>query len=433
MAKPQILVLANDDVSLALTSAGFSIAGDDFIRRQTAAIIIEARGEAGAKAGDLARSLKAALGPRAGLFLAWSDSASEYDTSAFDGSLDCSSTSIALAARINSSLRIAVMADEARLRFKSLAKFGGAPKPPTLNSASTPRILVFGPPGPDMMRFSAALEARGAQAIAAFTSFTAFDYLHDGDFDGVAIVAHDDMSSSLGFCSAMRRNARLFHMPCLVLGSPDFARPEDAIAKGATDFAISGDDDEASAERLLDFVDEKRSRDALALAFAAARAPAAMEPGTGLYGPEFFTSHLSALIARGHETDRPLSVTLVRIAPDPITTALAQGRGLDRIVGQAGAMLARLVRAEDVAARIDRTTFAVAFPSSDEDAAEVAATRIGAVLECTAFDSGNDVTAYSNDAPLQIKLNVASAALSSGETAEDLIGRAQARLPLDRL
>lgn len=433
MAQPQLLVIADNDATIALTAAGFSIAGDDALRRQTAAIIIDTRGEAGQKAGDLARSIKAALGPRAGLFFAWSDATSNYDPSAFDGALDASATSTALAARLNSSLRIAVMADEAQLRFKSLAKFGGAPKPPSLNIKTMPRILVFGPPGPDMMRFTSALEARGAQSIASFTSFTAFDYLHDGDFDGVAIIANDDVSSSLGFCAAMRRNARLFHMPCLVLGSPDFAQPEEAISKGATDFAVSGDDDDAAAERLLDFVDEKRSRDALALAFAAARAPMAMDQGTGLYGPDFFTSHLESLIARAHQTDRPLSIILVRIAPDPIMVALAAGRGLDRIVGQSGAMMARLVRAEDVAARLDRTTFAIAFPSSDEDAAHIAASRIGAVLECTAFDSGTDVTAYSNDAPLQIKLNVAAAGLLPSETASSLIARAQSRLPQDRL
>ena len=52
MAKPQILVLANDDATIALTAAGFSIAGDDTVRRQTAAIVIDTRGEAGSKAGD---------------------------------------------------------------------------------------------------------------------------------------------------------------------------------------------------------------------------------------------------------------------------------------------------------------------------------------------------------------------------------------------
>ena len=189
MAKPQILVFGDDDAALALSSAGFSIAGDDGVRRQTAAIVIDTRGAHGVKAGDLARSIKAALGPRSGLFLAWIDPSSDYDASAFDGVLESGATHTALAARINSSLRIAVMADEARLRFKSLAKFGGAPKPPTLNMEKVPRILIFGLPGPDMMRFTAALEARGAHAIAAFTSFTAFDYLHDGDFDGFAHAA----------------------------------------------------------------------------------------------------------------------------------------------------------------------------------------------------------------------------------------------------
>jgi two-component system, cell cycle response regulator PopA len=433
MAKPQILVLAGDDASQALSAAGFSLAGEDAVRRQTAAIIIDTRGDAGPKAGDLARSLKAALGPRAGLFLAWSDPSSSFDASAFDGTLVSNANPVALAARLNSSLRIAVMADEARLRFRSLAKFGGAPKPPTLTGSSKPRILVFGVPSPEMLEFSAALEARGAMAIASFTSFTAFDYLHDGDFDGVTIIAQDDTSASLSFCGAMRRNARLFHLPCLVLGSPDFAKPEEVINRGASDFAIAGDDDGAAADRLLDLVDEKRSRDALALAFAAARAPSAMDQGTGLYSGDFFERHLESLTARAHETDRPLSIALVRIAPDAITKSLSAGRGLDRIVGQAGAMLARLVRAEDVACRLDRTTFAVAFPASDAEAAHVAVQRINAVLECTAFDAGSDVSAYSNDAPLQIKLDVASCELYLNDKAQDLIERAKLRLPRERL
>jgi two-component system, cell cycle response regulator PopA len=433
MAQPQILVLANDDATLALTAAGFSIAGDDEIRRQTAAIVIDTRGAAGAKAGELARSIKAALGPRAGLFMAWSDSSSDYDLGAFDGALDANTTSNALAARLNSSLRMAVMADEAALRFKSLAKFGGGPRQPKLNKTTTPRILVFGSPGPDMLRFCAALETLGAQAIASFTSFTAFDYLHDGDFDGVAVIAQDDMPASLGFCATMRRNARLFHMPCLVLGSSEFGRPEEAIAKGATDFAVSGDDDEACAERLLTFVEEKRSRDALASAFAAAHAPGAMDPGTGLYGPAFFSSHLEALVSRAHETDRPLSLTLARIVSDPMFIGVTGGRGLDAIVGQAGAMMARLVRAEDVAARIDWTTFAVAFPSSDEDAADIAAHRIAAVLECTAFDGGAKPYFHSNDAPIQIKLDIASTALLPEETWPNLMTRVQSRLPVERL
>jgi two-component system cell cycle response regulator PopA len=424
MAKPSILVLANDDASQALAEAGFAIAGADNERRQTAAIVIETRGEHGARAGDLVRSLKSALGPRAGLFMAWSDGQSDFDANAFDGVLDAYATPHALSARLGSSLRIAVMADEAKLRFKTLARFGGAAQPPVTSATTIPRILIFGQPGPDLLRFSAAMTDMGADCIAAFTSFTAFDYLHDSEFDAVVILAGDDRQLALSFCGAMRRNARMFHMPCLILGSPDFYNPDEAIERGATDYGVAGDNDGAACERLLHYIDEKRSRDALNLAFAAARAPLAMDHGTGLYSAAFFTNHLESLTRRAQVTDRPLSVCVAQVAiKSPEGLPLA-GPAMERLVGQAGAMLARLVRGEDIAARLDMRTFGVAFPSSDVEAATIAATRIAAVLECTAFDVQTDHSDFSNDQPVQLSLNTFYAGLRPDEAASDLLMRA---------
>ena len=428
MAKPHILVLAGDDAGEVLSQAGFTIAGEDHQRRQTAAIVVDTRGDSGPKAGELVRSLKAALGPRAGLFMAWSNGEENFDISAFDGVLDAFATPSALAARLGSSLRIAVMADEAKMRFRTLARFGGPTHPPVLSSTKVPRILLFGQPDPDLLQFTTALAKFGAETVAAFTSFTAFDYLHESEFDGVVILARDDRATALGFCAAMRRNARMFHMPCLVLGSPDFDNPHEAIERGATDFAIAGDNDPATADRLFNFVEEKRSRDALNLAFAAARAPAAMEATTGLYAPSFFLAHLESLAQRAHETDRPLSIALARLDTEASLGVVHTRQGIERLVSQSGAMLSRLVRAEDVAARLDQTTFAVAFPSSDDEAAQIAAERIAAVLECTAFDVQADHTSFSNDQPIQIKLTIASASLLPHENATGLLQRVTAQL-----
>ncbi|GBF59372.1 response regulator PleD [Candidatus Phycosocius bacilliformis] len=423
MAKPHILVLAGDDARHAISEAGFTLAGDDDVRRQTAAIVVETRGDSGAKAADLVRSLRAALGPRAGLFLAWSDGQHNFDPSVFDGVLDSTASSALLAARLGSSLRIAVMADEARLRFQTLARFGGPAHPPVINSNKTPKVLLFGLPGPDLLQFSTALNAQGADTIAAFTSFTAFDYLHESEFDAVVILARDDRPTAMTFCAAMRRNARMFHMPCLIVGSPDFDNPHEAIERGATDFAIAGDDDAGAVERLLTYIDEKRSRDALNLAFAAARAPAAIEPTTGLYSEAFFAAHLDLLAHRAFETDRPLSIAIARLDEAASLGAIRGRQAIERLIGQSGAMLSRLVRAEDVAARLDQTSFIVAFPSSDADAAAVAAERIAAVLECTAFDVQADQTSFSNDQPVQIKLRTQSASLAPRESALSLIRR----------
>ncbi len=423
MAKPHILVLAGADASEILSQAGFTIAGEDQKHHQMAAIVVDTRGSSGPRAAQLVRSLKAALGPRAGLFMAWSNGEENFDASAFDGVLDAFATPGVLAARLGSSLRIAVMADEAKMRFRTLARFGGPAHPPIVNNTKVPRILIFGQPDPDLLQFSTILTQLGAETIAAFTSFTAFDYLHQSEFDGVVILARDDRVTALSFCAAMRRNARLFHMPCLILGSPDFDNPHEAIERGATDFAVAGDDDPAAADRLLNFVEEKRSREALNLAFAAARAPAAMEPTTGLFSPSFFLAHLESLAHKARETDRPLSIALARLDMDASIAVVHTRQGIERLIGQSGAMLSRLVRAEDVAARLDQTTFAVAFPGSDDEAAQTAAERIAAVMECTAFDVQADHTGYSNDQPTQIKLAIASASLLPQENATILLQR----------
>jgi two-component system cell cycle response regulator PopA len=240
----------------------------------------------------------------------------------------------------------------------------------------------------------------------------------------VVILAGDDRQLALSFCAAMRRNARMFHMPCLILGSPDFYNPDEAIERGATDYGIAGDNDGASCERLLHYIDEKRSRDALNLAFAAARAPAAMDPGTGLYSAAFFSEHLERLTRRAQETDRPLSVCVAQVAIKSHEGLPLAGPNMERLVGQAGAMLARLVRGEDIAARLDTRTFGVAFPSSEVEAATIAASRIAAVLECTAFDVQTDHAGFSNDQPVQLILNTSYAGLGPEEAASDLLMRA---------
>lgn len=418
MPKPQVLVLAGPDAMDAVAAAGFALAGDDTQRRQTAAIVIEARGEARSRAPALMRSIRAALGPRAGLFFAWTGTGEMDPPEGFDGTFPADTPPSFIAARLGSAIRIAVMGDEAQLRFETLSRFGGARIPPVSVSRDAPRVLLHGPPGPEAMAMAATLEAMGAHTVAALTSFSAFDYLHESPFDAVVVIARDDRGGALSFCAALRRNARLFHLPCLIAGSPDFDDPGAVISRGASDFCIAGQEDEAAALRLLSLADEKRRREALALAFAAARAPAAMDPGTGLYGREFFAEHLARLAHRAGETDRPLSVAVARLVPQqPVAP-----RDLDRLVGQSGAMLGRLVRAEDVAARLDRTTYAVAFPASDAAAARVAAERIAAVLECTAFDGADR-------AAVTVRMDVASGEIGSGGSVAQVLRDTLASLP----
>jgi two-component system cell cycle response regulator PopA len=424
MAKPLVLVLADAAAEAVVAAAGFAVAGGgEPLGGPSAGVLIDVRGAAGLVAGQRARALKAALGPRAGVFFAWADDDSDYDADAFDGALPSDATPALVQARLGFALRVAVMAEEAEARFASLAKFGGAASPPSLQREQTPRVLLYGDPGPAAIAFTAALETLGARVVGCFSSFTAFDYLHAGGFDAVAVLAGWDRGAALSFCAALRRNARLFHLPCLILADAAFPSPEDVLRRGASDLAVTGVDDAAAALRLLGRVDEARRREALALAFAAARAPAAMDVATGLYGEAFFVAHLDALILRAAATERPLSICVARIAPSAHLEHVRAGQGLERVVGQVGAMLGRLVRTEDVAACVGPTTFAVAFPASDLEAATIAAERIVAVLECGAFDAGETQQAVS------FKMDAVGRRHAPGDTARGLLDAALAALP----
>jgi two-component system cell cycle response regulator PopA len=95
-----------------------------------------------------------------------------------------------------------------------------------------------------------------------------------------------------------------------------------------------------------------------------------------------------------------------------------KGGWLERAKPQIGAMVSRLVRVEDTAARLSSETFALALPATDHAAARLTAERIAAVIACTAFDAGT------NRSPFVVELDVGVAEMTPGESPAALLERA---------
>jgi two-component system cell cycle response regulator PopA len=102
--------------------------------------------------------------------------------------------------------------------------------------------------------------------------------------------------------------------------------------------------------------------------------------------------------------------------------AVRTGGWLERAMPQIGAMVSRLVRVEDTAARLSTETFALALPATDHDAARLTAERIAAVIACTAFDAGP------NRSPFVVELDVGVAEMQPDETPAALLERASAQV-----
>jgi two-component system cell cycle response regulator PopA len=85
---------------------------------------------------------------------------------------------------------------------------------------------------------------------------------------------------------------------------------------------------------------------------------------------------------------------MLRLSDSPDLKAPRAGGWVARAVPQIGAMIARLVRVEDTAARLAPEVFALALPATPLISARAAGERIAAVIGCTAFEAGQGAAPF---------------------------------------
>ena len=87
----------------------------------------------------------------------------------------------------------------------------------------------------------------------AFTAFTAFDYLHERDFDSVVLWAGDNSSEALSIAAGMRRNTRLYHIPALLyLRGESYVTTSEAFHRGVSDVASPETPETETAKRVIE-------------------------------------------------------------------------------------------------------------------------------------------------------------------------------------
>ena len=337
-----------------------------------------------------ARRLKAACAPRRLPVIAIADPDPQLASHGFDLTLAPPLHPAQAAMRIESLVRMAVAEEEFELRLETFAERGRRLELPETDGGPL-KVLCVGEPAPQFLALSNALARHEAQVVGAFTSYTAFDYLHERPFDAVVLWAGENPNEALSIIQGMRRNTRLFHIPALLYQrkAPDISAV-DAYNKGVTDVASPETSESDTAKRVLELARSFRRQSAIRRALERAKTSGLMDAATGLFTRDLFAQHLMRLASAARIRNRPLSVCVLKVAERPEVTVARAGGWLDRAVPQIGAMIGRLVRAEDTAARLGPEIFALALPGTALAAARLTAERIAAVIGCTAFEAGPD-------------------------------------------
>ncbi|MCR9128308.1 MAG: diguanylate cyclase [Alphaproteobacteria bacterium] len=292
---------------------------------------------------------------------------------------------VQIAGRLRALVRLTVLEDMARLRMSD-AQAAGVPAGPPQVGPDESTILFVGAPCPAFMRLQHAMAGARVETIAAFSTFTAFDYLHERAFDAVILNTDPNPELAHTVCSAMRRNTRLYHTPAILLTRGEgYAQADEAFARGASD-VLSADADEAEMrERITTLGMERRRRRRAKAMLEACRAASLMDARSDLFGADFGLRHTDSLLLDRRRTGRRL--TMVGLTAHAPTDA-----GPDRIgaaLDQFAAMLRHCVRAEDLAVRRTDDEFYLALPNTPADEAKMVADRICAIAECTAYEGAD--------------------------------------------
>lgn len=349
---------------------------------------------------------------------------SETPPEGFDGWLRRPVSAVQLANRVQSLRRLWVMEDAARRRRAAAEVFGHTVNTDVLGE-KRPTVLFVGDATSRFMAIRHALNSADTGMVAAFSSFSAFDYLHERPFDAVILNAINKKELAFTISSAMRRNARLYHTPVLLLTpSGRYESADEAFARGVSDILPDNASSAEISARVLRLADERRRRRAAKTVLENCRARSTTDAELGLYRSKLALAHLQDLLNTAAKSRKSTGLVLISIeAPE---TSVSQEK-LSGAKVQFAAMLRHLLRAEDFPALIAPDLYAAILPYTSKDGAACVAERIAAVADCTAFDGDDPLY------PFRLNVHCVSLEAAGEETAEALMERGSRLLDRERM
>ncbi|GGX58884.1 GGDEF domain-containing protein [Litorimonas cladophorae] len=311
---------------------------------------------------------------------------SENSSVEFDTTLFSPMHPSQIANRVNGMIRLGAMESEIGRRLATLSEtFNFHPDLGDMTPNRRFRVLFIGKASPAFMVIINALQDKGVDVVAAFTSFSAFDYLHGEPFDAVVMNALEQTEPAFSISEAMRRNSRLFHTPTLFLtDKKTFESHDAAYAKGAHDIIEVDADPQEISGRILELANYHRVHEQLKTDFSALTTGIARDSSDTAFSREFMEAHVPRLLADAKTAGVPLTLMALRLVSN--SDSPVETRDVADVAQKVAALLGNLVRMQDVVSRWNAETFILAFYNTNRTEAEVILNRIEALFESSIFE-----------------------------------------------
>ena len=288
-----------------------------------------------------------------------------------------------IANRLTSLMRLATMRREAERRSLTFKRFGvGLPVVPPPKDLDKQSLLYLGA-GAAFLPVQLALPET-VETVAALTPSMALHYLEMKPFDALVVELCDYNEHLVEFISELRRNPNYFSFPIILVCHKRAVQDGLAgLAAGATDIVSFPFSERFFENRIDILVREERYRRQLRKIFSEARLLMPTDEVTRLYSEEFLKSHLDVL----REEDAGASVTFVGF--DITFDLVHEKRGGESLppalLAKVSRLIASLMRAEDMLARLDNGSVVAFFPDTDLFEARMALQRIRSIVQLSPF------------------------------------------------
>jgi diguanylate cyclase (GGDEF)-like protein len=289
--------------------------------------------------------------------------------------------------RLEPLARLATMRNELTLRRLTLAGIGiQAEVPPVEPSDHPVMVLTDNPERVSFLRH--AVERTGARAILSDDPFSAERVLASEECGALIAIVDGSLGYGvLDLCRQVRKNARLFHLPILLVvadGAP-LDNPVEAYAQGASLVLPQDIDTESLSAEIAAQLQRQRRRSKLRELLLGIMPSALLDTETGLLTESFMQKHLETLAEAHTVQHRPLSLVVFAIRNLPAAVARYGKAKADKLHGEVARWIKRLVRVEDAVFRLSDGEFAVVLPNTEEANARILMHRIDDVLSNTEF------------------------------------------------
>jgi two-component system cell cycle response regulator PopA len=297
-----------------------------------------------------------------------------------------------VAERVNALIRLVILELECDLRRTTLASGAGlklderGPKAP-----ARIRALYIGGPNKEFGSLQDALALAEIELRPVLRAGLALDEIENGLVDAVVLDAAISPQETRELSLLLRRNSDLALAPVLVL---DPQGTHAGRAPSLLSDVIRGTPEPLLvAARIGQLVRESRRRRRALTFLRRIRMKEVFDAQTGLSMQSFLDTHLRTHLEASQRSGRALVAGVFRVEPrEALKPAEAQS-----MAEQIASLTARLIRAEDTAARISDDAIAVLFPATSESAAQAALKRIAAVLGATHFHANRFIEGVSVD------------------------------------